>query len=364
MKLLKAEICIAFIVILLLLFGCGKRAGNFSLSLSSGGVFIEQNGRGSVSISVSRENGFAQKITLSSTGAPTGVNASFDPNPVTEDASVLTLAATNDAPVGTYPLKVVGNSGGLRSTVNLKLTIVLNTNSAMGVRYVLEVSGAAQMDQNYLNEVINQIVSIMKRRVNEYDVKNVEVKSIGSGRIAVKVFGKLNDIEELQIRRLLESTGRIEFLKIVKAGNGPNVNLIPTSPTQEVLKDRDGIPYVVKAKPLLTSGSIANAAVEQAADGTPYIRLAFTKDGAVLFSEVVSALSENDSVAIVMDNVIYSVRRITTSLKAAAKESWKNVQSCALISDGFTMDKAKLLALIIRNGVFPVPVMVTTEAPF
>ena len=364
MRTLRAEIFVAFIVILLLLSGCGRKAGNFSLSLSSGGLFVDQGSNGSVSIRVTRSNGFTKKIALSLTGAPAGVNARFEPNPVTEDASVLTLAAANDAPVGTYPLKIAGNSGSLSSTVNLKLTIVLNTGSAVGVRYVFKVSGTDQMDQHHLSEVINQIVSIMERRINEYGIKNVEVKSVGSGRIAVKVFRKLNNTEGLQIRRLLGSTGEIEFLRIVKTGNGPNVDLIPTSPTQEVLKDRSGVPYVVEAKPLLTSSSIANAAIEQAADGAPYIRLAFTKDGAELFSKIVSDLTVNDHVAIVVDNVIYSVRRITEPLKEAARESWENVQSCALISNGFNMDDAELLALIIRNGAFPTPVMVVAETPF
>ncbi len=356
---------VALVVLLLLLFGCGKKVGDFSIFVSSGGLFVDQNRSSSVSIGVTRSEGFTKEITFSLTGAPEGVKANFTPNPLVGDTCVLTLTAAKSAPVGTYPVNIVGSSGSLRSTISLKLTIVLGTNSDTGVEYVFRVSGADKMDQDQLDPTMDEIIATIKQRISSYGITDVELKTMGTGQIEVKVLGELDDAERQRIRRLLGTTGQIEFLRVVKRGESPyDANVIPTSLTQEVLYDRDGIPYVLESQPLLTSSHISNAAVVQLTGGAPAIRLAFTKDGAMLFSKLVDEFLVNDCIAIVIDNVVYSVRCITQSLKAAAKAGWENVQSCTVISNGFNADDAKLLALIIRNGAFPVPVLIVSDISF
>jgi len=364
MRALITRTPILLVVLPLLLFGCGKKVGEFSLSVSAGGLFLDQNGSTSITVRATRAEGFTGNITLSLTGVPVGVEADFTPNPLAQDTSVLTLTAAGNTPVGTYTVKIVGSNGGVRSTIDLKLTIVLNTASSTGVAYVFEISSANEINQHNLDEITNQIIDIMKHRLNSYGIANAELKTTEAGQIEIQILGELDETQVLHIRRLLGSAGQIEFLKVVEIGSSPHAAVVPTSSTQEVLRDRNGIFYALESQPLLTSSSIANAAAVQLDEGLPAIRLAFTQDGAVLFSQLIKDLPLNECIAIAIDHVVYSIRCITQSLKAAAIEGWENVQSCTLISDGLTLDDANLLALIIRTGAFPVPVFRISETPF
>jgi pseudomonalisin len=80
------------------------------------------------SISVSVNNGFNAAVTLSVTGLPAGVTASFTPNTLAapgSGTSVLTLAANLSVRAGAYPLTVRAISGGttVTSAINVVVTV-------------------------------------------------------------------------------------------------------------------------------------------------------------------------------------------------------------------------------------------------
>lgn len=97
---------------------------DFSLSASPAGVTIVQAGPGgTTTITVSAMNGFVGSVSLSvSAGLPSGVSASFSPNP-TATSSVLTLIANSIATTGTFTLTITGTSGGLTHTTSVSLTV-------------------------------------------------------------------------------------------------------------------------------------------------------------------------------------------------------------------------------------------------
>src|SRR6185369_4819425 len=73
-------------------------------------------------------NGFNSSITMSASGLPPGVTASFRPAVVTPPSngsvqSTLTLTAASSAVNGTYNLTVTGTSGSLVRSTNLALTV-------------------------------------------------------------------------------------------------------------------------------------------------------------------------------------------------------------------------------------------------
>ncbi|HEV8185699.1 MAG TPA: hypothetical protein VGP40_07055, partial [Chthoniobacterales bacterium] len=85
-------------------------------SLSAAPVSIAQGGSGSTAVTISRTN-FTGDVTLSLSGAPTGVTGSFNPNPATGTSSTLTLNVGSGVAPGTYTLTVNGSgTPGTRST--------------------------------------------------------------------------------------------------------------------------------------------------------------------------------------------------------------------------------------------------------
>ncbi|MGA9673666.1 MAG: protease pro-enzyme activation domain-containing protein, partial [Terracidiphilus sp.] len=91
-------------------------------TLSAYGLNIGQGSSGTTYVSVYPQYGFAGSVTLAASGLPSGVTASFTPNPAT-GTSTLTLTATSSAAVGQYNVTVTGTSGSLKATATFVLGV-------------------------------------------------------------------------------------------------------------------------------------------------------------------------------------------------------------------------------------------------
>jgi poly(3-hydroxybutyrate) depolymerase len=118
------------------LVGCGgsssggSEPGDFTLSLSSNNLTVEQGTQGTITVTIKAQNGFSGNVTLtapaSSGQLPPGVTASFSPMPATT-TSTLTLAATATATTGKVQLTITGTSGSVTSTTPLTLNVTAGT---------------------------------------------------------------------------------------------------------------------------------------------------------------------------------------------------------------------------------------------
>jgi hypothetical protein len=95
---------------------------NFSLSASPASLSVVQGNSGSSTITVSPINGFTGSVTLSASGLPAGVTASFGTNPTTS-TSVVTFTASTTATTGTATVTITGTSGTLTHTTTISLTV-------------------------------------------------------------------------------------------------------------------------------------------------------------------------------------------------------------------------------------------------
>ena len=94
-----------------------------SFTLSSGCLSLGQGASGTSYVSVTPVNGFTGSVTLSASGLPTGVTASFSPNPATGFDNTLMLTAGSSAAVGQYNVTITGKSGALTATTTFALII-------------------------------------------------------------------------------------------------------------------------------------------------------------------------------------------------------------------------------------------------
>jgi subtilase family serine protease len=110
---------------------------NFSLSASPTSMTITQGSSGASTITITSTSSFNSATTLSATGLPSGVTATFSTNPVTPPAngsttSTLTLTASSSATAGTAALTITGVSGSITQT----MTIALTVNASSGAKNV------------------------------------------------------------------------------------------------------------------------------------------------------------------------------------------------------------------------------------
>jgi Pro-kumamolisin, activation domain len=98
---------------------------DFALAASPLSVSIVSGSSGTTTLTVSPINGFSSQVSLSVTGLPSGVTASFSPTS-TSSTSTLQLRTSTTATLGNYTLTVTGTSGSLThsSTVTLTVTSV------------------------------------------------------------------------------------------------------------------------------------------------------------------------------------------------------------------------------------------------
>ena len=100
----------------------GKESPTFNLTASPSSLSLAQNTSGTSTITVNDFYGFASDVTLSASGAPSGVTTGFGTNP-TASTSKLTITIGPSVPGGTYTLVVSGTSGTLTASTTIQLTV-------------------------------------------------------------------------------------------------------------------------------------------------------------------------------------------------------------------------------------------------
>ena len=97
-------------------------AQGFALNNAPGEIELPPAGSGESTLVAVPQNGFDGSVTLSASGLPTGVTASFSPNPTT-NSSVLTLTAAASAAAGSTTIGITGTSGLLTATSSVVVKV-------------------------------------------------------------------------------------------------------------------------------------------------------------------------------------------------------------------------------------------------
>ncbi len=256
-----------------------------------------------------------------------------------------------------YPFFPLGNviklgldlQGGVRLVLEARVL-----DSKTGEMIPLRESG---MDASKQQDIVNQLVTIFSERIDQYGMANAEIRPVGRDRVEVKI-PKVQNPEEAE--RLLGSTALLEFRKVIDASTSYADLEARRTLIQEILPNPDRTEwYLVEADPLLTGDVLDNAVVRTSTDPRNpgfLIALTFNREGAERFVEALRRLQVNDRLAIVLDNTVYSAPAVTSSIKQAAAQGWRAVQDSTTITGRFTLDEAKLLAVVLRSGALPTQV--------
>jgi hypothetical protein len=109
---------------------------SFSLSDNPTAVTVAAGGSGQSTVTAAISGGFNAAISLSASGLPTGVTASFSPTSIAapgSGSSTLTLSAASGAAAGSYTITISGTGGGLTETTSVSLTVTASSNPAFSL---------------------------------------------------------------------------------------------------------------------------------------------------------------------------------------------------------------------------------------
>ncbi len=252
--------------------------------------------------------------------------------------SVIIIAIVNLYPF--YPLEDV---------INLGLDL------QGGVRLVYGIEGADEMSAEQLQRDIEQVITILTTRVDQFGLANPEIKQMGTDRVLVNLPGV---IDLMEAERLVGQTAILQFHNVITAGVRADSDLGVPGFRERILRDREGIPYLVEREPILTGAALASAAARidtaPGAVGRFHIALEFTREGAEQFIAALAGLNPGDRLAVTLDDTVLSAPQITASIKDAAARGWRAVIDTTTITGHFSRDEARILAISLRAGALPV----------
>jgi preprotein translocase subunit SecD len=201
-------------------------------------------------------------------------------------------------------------------------------------------------------------VEKIRNRVDKFGVAEATITRQGEDRILIQLPG-VQDPE--RAKSLIGQTGLLEF-KLLDERTPVEEALAGRLPeTSQVLyqrrvnregKEEQKIPYVVQKRTLLTGAELTDASV-QADPNSPgnwQVAITFSAVGAQRFAEITEG-NVGKHLAIILDGSVYSAPRINERIPGGR----------AVITGQFTVDQARDLAIVLREGALPAAVTILEE---
>jgi preprotein translocase subunit SecD len=202
-----------------------------------------------------------------------------------------------------------------------------------------------------------QALETIRNRVDQFGVAEPDIRRQGDKRILIQLPG----IQDTQrAKDLIGKTALLEF-KLLDETNDVNAALKGTIPrgseilyqvtedpeTNRITKN----PYLIKKRTLLTGANLTDARVQiDSQYGDPYVSLSFDKKGGRIFGKITGE-NVNKRLAIVLDDRVYSAPVIQEKITGGQ----------ARITGSFTTEEANDLAIALRAGALPAPVIYLEE---
>lgn len=187
-----------------------------------------------------------------------------------------------------------------------------------------------------LNAVITQSIEIIRKRVDENGTKEPIIQKQGDSKILLQMPG-VKDSEEIKKRIGKTAKLSLHFLK-----NSESISY-------RKLFDENKTPYFVERYPVIT-GEMISGASGSFANGMPVVSFRLNAVGAKKFS---NATIDNigRQLAIVLDNRVLSAPVIQEPITGGQGQ----------ISGNFTSKETSELALLLRSGSLPAPLVIVEE---
>jgi preprotein translocase subunit SecD len=194
---------------------------------------------------------------------------------------------------------------------------------------------------------INQSLEIVRRRIDEFGTTEPSIQRQGQDRIIVELPGVENPE---RVKQLLGQTAKMNFHMLepgVSASNPrdlpPGTMLVPGG------GENEGQMFVVRRR-VEVSGERLVDSQPSFQDGQPVVSFRFDTAGGRRFGQVTSA-NVGQRLAIILDDKVISAPVLEGPI----------VGGSGIIRGNFTTQTANDLALLLRAGALPVPLLVLEE---
>jgi SecD/SecF fusion protein len=219
-----------------------------------------------------------------------------------------------------------------------------------GVQLLLQVE-MDKVPEEARKDVTARVAEIIRNRIDEFGVKEPDISTQGKDQVVVKLPG-VTDRE--RAKEIAGKAAHLEF-KIVSEDadliQKADAGTIPPGFEYKKVKESPNEEMVLLALlPVLTGEHLTTASVGFDSYGSPIVKLTLDREGGKIFDKV-TFQNIGKRLAIVLDGQVYSAPVI--------RDRIPNGQ--AQISGNFKASEASDLALVLRAGALPAPVIIIEE---
>ncbi len=235
------------------------------------------------------------------------------------------------------------SQNALSSQSNSNLDVEINSN-------LIKISFTKEYLRQITISAVNQSIEIVRRRIDELGTREPTIQKQGTSRILIQLPGLDNPD---RIKLLLGQTAKLTF-KLVdqKASyNSENPTKIPIG-SEALPSDSDSnFIYIVKKKVMVGGENLIDAQPGfDPQTNEPVVNFRFDRIGAKKFGKVTKA-NIGKPFAIILDNKVVSAPVIRDAILGGSGQ----------ISGGFSAEEAADLAVLLRAGALPAPLIILEE---
>ena len=203
--------------------------------------------------------------------------------------------------------------------------------------------------QNLANQTVEQTIEIIRRRLDPDGTKEPVIQRQGKDRILVQLPG-VDDPE--RIKRLIGRTARLTFQLVDMRSTAQEARSSGRVPPGSVLlesADEGGGEYIVEKRVMVSGELLENASAGFDQNSRPAVNFQLNAEGARRFGRVTGE-NIGRPFAIVLDNKVVSAPVIQSQIFGSGQ-----------ITGNFNVAETNELALILRAGALPAPLIVLEE---
>ena len=207
------------------------------------------------------------------------------------------------------------------------------------------------------NNAIGQALETLRNRIDQFGVAEPIIQQEGKNRILIQLPGVKDRERALKI---IDRTAQLEFRMLYdkmsadtakQRGLPAGTIILHEKQYDRVTKQVIGrIPHLLYDRVELSGDLLSNAQVNYDQFNLPYVSITFNNEGAKVFGRLTTE-NVNKRMAIVLDDSVYSAPRINEPITGGS----------AMITGSFTSEEARDLALVLRAGALPAPLIKLEE---
>ena len=207
--------------------------------------------------------------------------------------------------------------------------------------------------QQLRKDAVERSLETIRNRIDQFGVSEPEIVPQGEDRIMIQLPGVKDPQRAVN---LIGRTALLEFKLVDEEHNAEEASRGNVPPGDVVLygteRGKTGkVPYLLKAKTLMTGASIDKAEVRISDRfGEPHVAITFNSQGAKDFDRITGE-NVKKRLAIILDDAVYSAPVIQERISGG------NAQ----ITGSFSDEEAKDLAIVLRAGALPAPVKILEQ---